>query len=100
MMSAHMVSRTTYVLVFAALLVLLLATVVVASVDLGGLNPVVALAIAVCKALLILLYFMHVRYSPPLTWVMAVAGAFGLGILLVLTMSDYLTRGWFPLPGR
>ena len=67
MAEPHVTSRKVYFLVFAALLVLTLATVLVAEVDLGVFNDVVALGIAVTKATLVLLFFMHVRYSPPLT---------------------------------
>jgi cytochrome c oxidase subunit 4 len=59
-----------------------------------GANTVVALTIAVIKATLVVLYFMHVRYSARLIWVVVVAGFFWLGILFVLTMSDYLSRPW------
>jgi cytochrome c oxidase subunit 4 len=59
-----------------------------------GANTVVALTIAVIKATLVVLYFMHVRYSTRLIWVVVVAGFFWLGILFVLTMSDYLSRDW------
>jgi cytochrome c oxidase subunit 4 len=94
------VSRKTYVFVFVALLALLAISILAASLDLGTLNATVALTIAILKALLIALYFMHLRYSAPLTWVVALGGAFWLGILLVLTMSDYLTRGWLPIPAK
>ena len=74
-------------------------TVKAAYIDLGFLNIIVALGIAVIKAILVILYFMHVRYSPNLTR-LVVAGAFlWLLILLVITMSDYLSRGWLPIPG-
>jgi cytochrome c oxidase subunit 4 len=86
-------------LVFVALLILLAATVAVAYVDLGFLNPILTIAIAVIKALLILLFFMHLRYSSALTWIVAMAGFFWLGILLVLSMSDFLTRFWVPSLG-
>ena len=66
----------------------------IAFVDLGPLNTVAALAIAVFKATLVVLFFMHVKYSTRLTWAVVVGSVFWLGILLVLTMSDYLTRAW------
>jgi cytochrome c oxidase subunit 4 len=66
----------------------------VAYFDLGPFNTVAALGIAVFKALLVVLVFMHVRYSPKLTWAVAIGSIFWLGILLVLTMADYLTRVW------
>ena len=92
-------SWITYLLVFVALLILLAATVAVAYVDLGFLNPILTITIAVIKALLILLFFMHLRYSSALTWIVAMAGFFWLGILLVLSMSDFLTRFWVPSLG-
>ena len=74
-------------------------TVKAAYIDLGFFNIIVALGIAVIKAILVILYFMHVRYSPNLTR-LVVAGAFlWLLILLVMTMSDYLSRGWLSIPG-
>ena len=94
-MSEHVVSKNLYYVIFGSLMVLTILTVVVARIDLGGhLNDVVALTIAVAKALLVVLYFMHVRYSSRLTWVFVAAGFFWLAILVVLTLSDYWTRGW------
>ena len=66
----------------------------IAFFDLGPLNTVVALAIAVIKATLVVLFFMHVKYSTRLTWAVVLGSIFWLGIMLVLTMSDYLTRVW------
>ena len=88
-----------YVAVFAALVVLTAITVAVSYVDLGPASVVVALAIASLKALLVLLFFMHLRESSGLTWVVALGGFFWLGILIALTMSDVLTRGWLPVGG-
>jgi cytochrome c oxidase subunit 4 len=88
-----------YVAVFAALVVLTIATVGVSYVDLGPLSVVVALAIAFTKALLVVLFFMHLRESPGLIWVVAGGGLFWLGILIALTMSDVATRGWIPVGG-
>lgn len=93
-MTGHIVPRRTYYAVFGALLVLLVLTVAVAKIDLGPLNPVVAMTVAVAKAVLIVLYFMHVRYESSLTRLFAAAGFLWLAILLSLTMSDYLSRGW------
>ncbi|MBA2338864.1 MAG: cytochrome C oxidase subunit IV family protein [Pyrinomonadaceae bacterium] len=93
-MSEHIVSKNLYFLIFGALMVLTAITVGVAFVNLGPLNNVVALTIAVIKALLVILYFMHVRYSSRLTWLVIVGGFFWLAIMFVLTSSDYLTRGW------
>src|SRR5215210_294510 len=94
----HVTPVWLYLAVFFALLVLTGATVGVAYLDLGWANDVVALTIAVTKALLVLWFFMHLRYSTRMTVLTAVAGFFWLGILLVLTLSDYLTRGSDLLP--
>jgi cytochrome c oxidase subunit 4 len=67
-----------------------------AYIDLGRFNPFIALTIAIVKATFVVLYFMHLRYSTRLTWVVAASGVFWLGILFALTLSDYLTRGWLP----
>jgi cytochrome c oxidase subunit 4 len=100
-MSEHIVSRTVYFVIFGALMVLTAVTVFAAQFDFGNeaVNTAIALAIAVTKAVLVILYFMHVRYSPRLTWVVIASGFLWLFILIALTMSDYLTRGWSQLPG-
>jgi len=93
MSSKPVVSVRIYVLVFFILLVLTAVTSAIAFFDLGGgLNNVAAITIAICKALLVILYFMHVRYSDKLTWVFAAAGFFWLLILIGGTMDDVLTR--------
>ena len=93
-MSEHIVSRKVYFVIFFALMVLTVVTYLVATVDLGRFNAIVALTIAVFKAMLVILYFMHVRYSSRLTWVFVGAGFFWLALMIVLTLSDYMTRGW------
>ena len=94
-MSEHIVSRNVYFAIFGALMVGTAATVGAAFVDLGGgWNTVLALTIAVIKATLVVLYFMHVRYSSRLTWVIVGSGLFWLGIMFALTLSDYWSRGW------
>jgi cytochrome c oxidase subunit IV len=93
-MAEHIVQKRIYFIIFGALLVLTAATVVVANFNLGRWNAIVALTIAVCKATLVVLYFMHVRYSSRLTWVFVCAGFFWLAIMVALTLSDYMTRGW------
>jgi len=85
-----------YYAVFAALIVGTALTVAVAFVDLGAMNNVLMLGIAMTKALLVILFFMHVRWSTRLTWVVAASGFVWLLILFGLTMTDYLTRGWVP----
>jgi cytochrome c oxidase subunit 4 len=98
-MAEHIVSRKTYFIIFIALMVLTGLTVLVATVDLGVFNAIVALSIAVLKATLVVLYFMHVRYSSRLTWVFVVAGLFWFGILVAFTLSDYLSRPWISAVG-
>jgi cytochrome c oxidase subunit 4 len=77
-----------------ALLILTATTCAVSFIDMGKMNTVVAVAIAFAKASLVALIFMHLRYSRRLMRVVVAAGLFWLGILIALTMSDYLTRGW------
>ena len=93
-MTEHPVSMKIYFGVFATLIVLTLVTIEVAMIDLGKINTVAALTIAVCKATLVILYFMHVRYSSRLTWIVVGCGFFWLVIMIALTMSDYLSRAW------
>ena len=94
MSTDHIVPTRVYYLIFAALMVGTAITVGVAFVDLGPFNAVVALTIAVLKATLVVLFFMHVRYSTRLTWAVVMGSVFWLAILLALTFSDYLTRSW------
>lgn len=91
-MSEHIVPRKLYFIVFGALMVLTALTVFVAQFDFGILNIVVAMAIAVTKATLVVLFFMHVRYSSRLTWVVVISGFFWLAIMFLFTFSDYMTR--------
>jgi cytochrome c oxidase subunit IV len=93
-MSGHVAPKSLYYLVFGALMIGTLITVIVAKFDLGPLNNIVMLTVACAKALLVVLYFMHVRWSSRLTWVVAGSGFFWLLILFVLTLSDYMSRGW------
>ena len=99
-MSEHIDSIKTYTLIFVALLILTAATSSVAYIDLGPFNIVVALGIAVIKMLLVALFFMHVRHSTRLTKIMVGGGLLWLGILLVLSMSDFASRGWLGVPGK
>src|SRR5437867_13370652 len=93
-MAAHVVPVRTYYLIFSALMIGTGITVADSFVDLGALNTIVALTIATVKAVLVVLFFMHVKYSSRLTWAVVVGSIFWLGILLALTSSDYLTRSW------
>jgi cytochrome c oxidase subunit 4 len=101
--SDHIVPVKIYVAIFLTLLVLTFVTVQVAYVDLDRilphLNIVVALAIAVFKAVLVILFFMHVKYSPRLTWLVVGASFVWLGIMVAITLADYLTRGALGTPG-
>jgi cytochrome c oxidase subunit IV len=94
----HVVPKSVYFAVFGALMALTLATVAVAFVDLGNMNVVVALVVAVLKATLVVLFFMHVKYSPTLTKLVVIASIAWLAILFGITLSDYLTRGWLIAP--
>ena len=93
-MSGHVASVKLYYAVFAALIVGTILTVLVARVDLGPLNNVVMLTIAFTKALLVILFFMHVRWGSRLTWVIAGSGFVWLIIMFSLTLADYMSRGW------
>jgi cytochrome c oxidase subunit 4 len=83
-----------YLVIISILIVLTFATWSIAFVNLGIFNPVVALTIAVIKAVLVILFFMHVRYSSKLTMVTVGAGFFWLLILITLSLLDYLSRSW------
>ena len=93
-MTEHIDSVKTYALVFAGLIGLTVLTTTVAFVDLGPFSVVVALVIAVCKMLLVALFFMHIRHSTRLTKLVVLGGLLWLAILLVLTLSDFATRAW------
>lgn len=94
MSTQHILPRRTYFLVFLALEVLTVVTALVASIDLGAANTVVALAIAVTKSTLVVLFFMHVKYSSKMTKLTVILGVFWLMILLGMTMTDYASRMW------
>ena len=96
-MSEHIVPRKVYFAVFAALIVLTATTTAVSFLDLGPWNTVVALGIAFLKATLVVLFFMHVKYSPRLTQVTIAGGLLWLAIMILLTLSDFMTRGWLPV---
>ena len=99
--SGHVVPLWKYIAVFVSLLGLTGATVAAAFVNLGALGNVVALSIAVLKAALVVLYFMHVRYSSRLIPLVAVAGLFWLIHLIGGTaVGDYFTRGLLDVPGK
>jgi cytochrome c oxidase subunit 4 len=96
-MSRHVLPTRTYYVVFAALIVLTITTVGLDLwVDLGPLHTVASLIIAVIKAALVILVFMHVWYSSRLTWIFAASGLFWLALMLGYTLQDYMTRQQFP----
>ena len=94
----HIVSPKIYFAIFTALMVCTVLTVLAAEMDLNhifpGMNIVVALAIATLKASLVVLFFMHGKYSSKRTQMVIICSVFWLAIMLFMTMSDYLTRGW------
>lgn len=90
----HVVPVRTYLAIFFSLMILTALTVVVARYDLGPLNTVAALTIAGIKATLLILFFMHVKYGHRLIWVFIGASLFWLALLITLTTSDYISRGW------
>jgi cytochrome c oxidase subunit IV len=99
-MSGHVSPKSVYYSIFGALMVLTVITVAAAFVNLGSLNFPVALAIAIIKATLVVLFFMHVKYSSRLTKLVVTTSLFFLLILLAETFMDYATRGWnAPVPG-
>jgi cytochrome c oxidase subunit 4 len=100
MSETHVVPVRIYLMVFVALLVLTGTTVGVAFIDLGPLNNLVALGVAVLKATLVILFFMGVKYSTRLTGLVIVSGLFALAIMVGLTLVDYATRGWLGVAGK
>ncbi len=94
----HIVSPKVYFTIFSVLMICTVITVFAAEVDLNkyfsGLNIIVALTIAVFKASLVVLFFMHGKYSPKRTQLVIIASVFWLAIMLFMTMSDYVSRTW------
>ncbi len=97
-MSEHIVPPKTYISVWAALLALLAATIGLAYVPLGSLHIFISVSIAFAKAILIVLFFMHVKYKNRLVFVFVCAGLFWLAIMFTLVLGDYMTRSWLPHP--
>jgi cytochrome c oxidase subunit 4 len=104
-MSEHIVPIRVYITIFLILLVGTTLTVLAAFQDFTyhvrgreiALNAVIALTIAVTKATFVVLYFMHVRYSSRLVWVVVTSALFWMAIMFALTLADYWTRGWLPV---
>jgi cytochrome c oxidase subunit IV len=94
MSADHVAPKSLYYAVFAALIVGTLLTYAAARIDMGPLNNIVMLSIALAKALLVILFFMHVRWGTRLTWLVVASGFFWLFIMFSITMTDFLTRGW------
>lgn len=100
-MAETIVSKKTYVTVWVALMLLTTLTAGVSRLDLGEWSGFVAIAIASTKALLVALFFMHLRYThQKMAWILALAGFFWLSILFGLSLTDYVTRNFFGVPGR
>jgi cytochrome c oxidase subunit 4 len=97
-MSGHISPTSTYYGIFGALMVLTAITVGVAFVNLGSLNFPVAIGIAITKATLVVLFFMHVKYSSRLTKLVVGLALFFLLVMFGLTLTDYLSRGWYTSP--
>lgn len=96
-MSEHIVSIKVYVMIFLVLMVGTALTVWAGLQDFPGkMNVIIAMTIAVTKATFVVLYFMHVRYSSRLIWLVFASALFWMAILFALTLSDYWTRGWLP----
>jgi cytochrome c oxidase subunit 4 len=90
----HIITPVTYSIVFATLLIFTGITVGAAYVDLGILNPVVALAIASFKAVIVILFFMHVKYQSKLVKMTVASGFFTFLVLITMTLTDYISRAW------
>ena len=94
------VSTGTNLVVAGVALLLTVATTLLGRVDLNPWNLVIALGIAAAKATLIILYFMHIRFTPGVTRLVVLAGLLWLSLIIVGTMDDYVTRAWFDVPGH
>ena len=90
----HIVTPFQYMLVFGTLLLFTGITVGAAYVDLGVLNPIVALGIACFKAVIVILFFMHVKYQSKLVKMTVAAGFFTFIVLITMTLTDYMSRAW------
>lgn len=90
----HIVTPFVYSMVFVTLLIFTGLTVWAAYIDLGILNPVVALAIACTKAVIVILFFMHVKYQSKLVKLTVMSGFFTFLVLITMTLTDYISRAW------
>src|SRR3954451_21627268 len=91
---SHVLPKRVYYTIFGILMLCTYLTVQNAFFDLGALNTIATLTIAIFKATIVVLFFMHVKYTTRLRWLVIIGSIFWLGILLTLTMGDYLTRAW------
>lgn len=96
---AHVAPKTLYYTIFGALMVLTIVTVEVATHNFGALNFPVAIGIAITKATLVILFFMHAKYSSRLTKLFVGMSFFFLVIMFALTLTDYMSRGLKTYPG-
>jgi cytochrome c oxidase subunit 4 len=96
----HIIPIRTYLAVFTALMVLLIITLFAAYFDLGNWNLPIALTIAAAKVVLIVLYFMHVKFSSVLVKIFSGTTMLWLSILFMLTLADYFSRHWLPVAGK
>lgn len=96
----HIISMRTYLIIYAALILLLFATVGAATLPLGGWHLPVAMSIAVIKGVMIVLVFMHVFYSSALTKIVSIAALLWATLLIAITLADYFSRGWIDIPGK
>ncbi|MFT4569644.1 MAG: cytochrome c oxidase subunit 4 [Hyphomicrobiaceae bacterium] len=98
-MSAHPNALTVYRNTFLSLMGLTLLTVAAAFIDMGAMSNLIAMGIAIAKALLVLIFFMHLRHSSPLVWVAVGSGVFWFAVLVAFTLADVMTRGGLGVPG-
>jgi cytochrome c oxidase subunit 4 len=90
----HIVTPVQYGMVFGALLIGTILTVIAADIDLGVFNPIIALGIACTKAVIVILFFMHVKYQSNLVKMTVGAGFFTFIVLITMTLTDYMSRAW------
>jgi len=90
----HEAPLTAYFVVFGVLMALTILTVFVSRIDLGEMNTVVAMVVAIVKATVVILWFMHVIHSPRMTWIVLISAFLWLAVMFALFFSDYLTRAW------
>ena len=99
-MTAPRVSLRTYVFVFLALLLLALTTTLIGMLDLGRFNMIIAITIAAAKASLIATFFMQALYEGKIVRIIITGGVVWFLVMVTLTLGDYMTRGWLPVPGK